>query len=190
MKYQLNEEIKKELAERIKYIRKNVAKQTQDKFAYSLYVSRVYINQLENAKIKTFPSEDFLDLVCDKYNISYDWLCTGQEPIISPKYYSHISYKMLNQEEPDWRLFSSESIASDYQEKLKTKLQEILDPEELTLEQYTKLIDIYITLLQPFLQFSKELKKEYLDNNFPIKELCEKHYQELKSTIKIFLSEE
>ena len=59
MKDKLTNEIKEHLAKRIKYVRKDIAHKTQSEFAYSLYVSRVYINQLENAKITVFPSELF-----------------------------------------------------------------------------------------------------------------------------------
>ena len=190
MNFELDESIKKELAERIRYVRKNIAKQTQEQFAHSLYVSRVYINQLENAKIKVYPTEDFLHLICDKYEISYDWLCTGQEPVISHKCYDYANYEMLHMETIEWRLSADEKITAEYQEKLNEELKNILDPEELSLEQYSKLINICMILLRPFFQFSKEIKKEYLNECFPEKELFEKHYQELKSTIKIFLQEE
>lgn len=183
-----DESIKKELAERIRYVRKNVAKQTQAEFAYSLYVSRVYINQLENARAKVYPSEEFLCRICDKYEISYDWLCLlGPEPIVSPRNYSYLDYEMTHMETIEWRLTADEKITTEYRKKLNEELRNILDPEKLSLEQYSKLINICIILLRPFFQFSKEVKKEYLNYYFPEKELFEKHYQELESTIKVFL---
>lgn len=185
-----DESIKKELAERIRYVRKNIAKQTQEKFAYSLYVSRVYINQLENAKIKAYPSEDFLYRICDKFEISYDWLCLGKEPILSPKYYSYVDYEMQHMETIEWRLTADEKITTEYRKHLNEELKNILDPEELSLEQYTELISICMILLRPFFQFSRELKELYLNEYLPIEKLFEKHYQELESTIKVFLSKE
>ena len=81
-------------------------------------------------------------------------------------------------------------ITTEYRKHLNEELKNILDPEELSLEQYTELISICMILLRPFFQFSRELKELYLNEYLPIEKLFEKHYQELESTIKVFLSKE
>lgn len=62
---------------------------------------------------------------------------------------------MLHMKTIEWRLSADEKIPAEYQEKLNEELKNILDPEELSLEQYSKLINICMILLRPFFQFSR-----------------------------------
>lgn len=61
--------------ERIKYLRKDILKKTQDDFSSKIGLSRNFIAQLESgAKI---PSDRTISDICRVYNVNEEWLRTG-----------------------------------------------------------------------------------------------------------------
>lgn len=62
--------------ERIRKLRKTVLCITQDKFAKSLGVSRSNIGNIEVGRINV--TDRVLQDICDKYNVSMNWLNTGK----------------------------------------------------------------------------------------------------------------
>lgn len=65
-----------ELKDRIRMIRKELAKLTQEKFAEVLGTTRPAIASYELGKV--VPSDTFIQLVCSKFSINQNWLRTGE----------------------------------------------------------------------------------------------------------------
>jgi len=63
------------LAERIKSIRK-ISKMSQQEFGKCLGVSRDVISNIEYGRVE--PKDLFIDHLCHIFNISKDWLLTGE----------------------------------------------------------------------------------------------------------------
>ncbi|SHM77056.1 DNA-binding transcriptional regulator, XRE-family HTH domain [Anaerosporobacter mobilis DSM 15930] len=73
-----------ELHERIRHLRKNELKLTQEKFGELLGVSRSVINNLErNVLAKPEQKEPLYKLICKEFNVNPDWLYNGNEPIFN-----------------------------------------------------------------------------------------------------------
>lgn len=71
-----------ELHERIKYIRKDELKLTQDAFGNSLGVSRDVVNNWERGRVDI--KDYVLKLICKTFRVSYAWLSEGiGEPFVS-----------------------------------------------------------------------------------------------------------
>lgn len=200
MKKEFSKQERVELANRIKYVRMEIAHQTQSEFAFSLYVSRVYINQLENAKTTAFPTTAFFQRICDKYAVYNDWIQFGNEPILQNETSnSPISNPLLTDEElvmmqyrnrhfdiPEGQLYYDKMLAAHYDSILSLELKELLDPKDLSIEQYNQLMSTFITLYQPFLQFVKDIKENFKDKNSNSIYLYEEYLQNLEAAIKVF----
>lgn len=65
-----------ELKDRIRMIRKESAKLTQEKFAEVLGTTRPAIASYELGKV--VPSDTFIQLMCSKFSINQNWLRTGE----------------------------------------------------------------------------------------------------------------
>lgn len=71
-----------ELHERIKHIRKEHLKMSQDAFGNSLGVSRDVVNNWERGRVEI--KDYVLKLICKTFRVSYSWLSEEQgEPFIS-----------------------------------------------------------------------------------------------------------
>lgn len=71
-----------ELHERIKHIRKEELKLTQDAFGNSLGVSRDVVNNWERGRVDI--KDYVLKLICKTFRVSYAWLSEGiGEPFVS-----------------------------------------------------------------------------------------------------------
>lgn len=179
------------LGKRIKYVRKELAHKTQEDFAFSLYVSRVYISQLENAKTEAIPNDAFFNRICEQYGVSFEWLVFGYEPILQTEveenkkiedYY--VQYYLA----PEMKLYYREHLQNHYQSELNLGLKELLDPGTHSPEQYAKLIDSFVTLSSPLFRFCKALKANYLQDETSSNTLYQDYLDELKATIKVFFS--
>ena len=74
-----------ELHERVRYLRKDVLKQSQAEFAEKLGTSRDAINNIEGNRLKRpEQKEPLLKLMCEKFNINEDWLLTGEGEMRRP----------------------------------------------------------------------------------------------------------
>lgn len=200
MRQEISEQERMKLANRIKYVRKEIAHQTQSEFAFSLYVSRVYINQLENEKITVFPTAIFFQRLCDKYKVSYTWIQFGEEPILQDEFSDLSTYaKLFSDEEiammqyknkhfdiPESQLYYDKMPSANYESVLSIDLKELLEPEDLSLKQYSELINTFITLYQPFLQFTKTLKEFYKSKKKNLVPICEEYFQDLEAIAKVF----
>ncbi|MFQ6949118.1 MAG: helix-turn-helix domain-containing protein [Blautia hansenii] len=189
MKQELNSEEKSGLAERIKYVRKEIAHQTQKEFAFSLYVSRAYINQLENCKISILPSAAFFQSICSKYGISEEWIRFGHEPILQTEIDEIIeSYKYLDEHFniPESILYFTEQLYDHYLSDLEFELLDILNPNDISEDQYAKIIDTFIVLSRPFFSSMKILKEDMMKNEKDIEEVYNRYIQKLKETIDVY----
>lgn len=65
--------------ERIKYLRKNVLKLTQEKFADELHIARSSISVIEIGKM-AITDRNYI-AIAEKWNINEVWLREGKEPI-------------------------------------------------------------------------------------------------------------
>lgn len=65
--------------ERLKFLRKNILKLTQEEFAKSIDISRSNYGSLETGAV-SLTNRNF-KMICTKYNISEIWLREGIEPI-------------------------------------------------------------------------------------------------------------
>lgn len=71
-----------ELHDRIKYLRKEVLKLSQEEFGKTLGVNRDVINNIERNRLKRPEQKDpVYKLICEKFNVSEDWLKDGVEPM-------------------------------------------------------------------------------------------------------------
>lgn len=176
MKQELTSEEKSGLAERIKYVRQKVAHQTQKEFAFSLYVSRAYINQLENCKVSILPSDTFFLNICSKYGISEEWIRFGHKPILQSEIKEMIE---------ESKLYFTEQLSSHYLTNIQLDLKDVLDPHGITEEQYAKIIDTFVILSRPFFSFMKILKEDMMKNGKNTQKLYDDYLQELENTIAI-----
>lgn len=72
-----------ELHERIKSLRKDMLKLTQESFANNLGVSRDTVNNWERGRINI--RDYVLKLICQTYQVSYAWLSEEKgDPFVSP----------------------------------------------------------------------------------------------------------
>lgn len=68
-----------EIYERIRLLRKNHLKMSQEKFGAALGVGRVVIKNIElNLLARPEQKEPLLRLICETFNVSYDWLTKGE----------------------------------------------------------------------------------------------------------------
>lgn len=70
------------MKDRIKEIR-NLYGMTQAEFSEKLGVSRNYTSLLESGD--RVPSEQLVKSICREFNIRYDWLVNGEEPMMIPQ---------------------------------------------------------------------------------------------------------
>lgn len=190
MKEELNFKEKTALAERIKYVRKEIAHQTQKDFAFSLYVSRAYINQLENCKISVLPNAAFFQSISSKYGISEEWIRFGHEPILQ-KEIDEITqeYHDLNKHFnlPESVLYFTDQLYAHYLSDLKLELMDILNPNNISEDQYAKIIDTFIVLSRPFFSFMEEFKESMMNDEKSSKKAYNRYIQQLRKTIDIYL---
>lgn len=74
-----------ELYERVRYLRKDILKQTQSEFAAALGTSRDAINNLEGNRLKRpDQKEPLLRLMCEKFAVNETWLITGDGEPMKP----------------------------------------------------------------------------------------------------------
>lgn len=67
------------ISERIKILRKEGLKLSQEAFGAELGVRRDVINNIEGNRLKRpEQKEPMYKLICQKFNVSYDWLMTGE----------------------------------------------------------------------------------------------------------------
>ena len=67
-----------EIFERIRHLRKDVLKMTQDAFGVALGVNRDVIKNIElNRLAKPEQKEPLYKLICKSFNVNYEWLTTG-----------------------------------------------------------------------------------------------------------------
>lgn len=72
-----------ELHERIKSLRKDMLKLTQESFANNLGVSRDTVNNWERGRINI--KDYVLKLICKTYQVNYSWLAEEKgDPFVSP----------------------------------------------------------------------------------------------------------
>lgn len=174
----------KEFAKRLKKVRTDIAGVSQDAFAHTLYVSRAYINRLENARVTTEPDSDFLHRICNTYDVSFDWLISGTGPFINPSPLTCAEEEesiVEHYEKPDFQLFYADYMHNQYQAELEYTLLEILKPEDLSECQYAKLIDTFVTLTHPFLDFMETVRQDFLENGKVSREQYKKYLQELNA---------
>lgn len=74
-----------ELHERVRYLRKDILKQSQTEFAEALGTSRDAINNIEGNRLKRpEQKEPLLRLMCEKFSINESWLLTGEGEMMKP----------------------------------------------------------------------------------------------------------
>lgn len=74
-----------ELYERVKYLRKTVLKMTQENFGNALGVNRDMIVNIENNRLKNPGQKGAVyKLICEKFNVSEEWLQTGDGEMFNP----------------------------------------------------------------------------------------------------------
>lgn len=71
-----------EINERIKYLRKDVLKKTQQTFADAIKISRSNLGNIETGGVAV--TERVLFSICEKFGINIDWLRTGEGEMKAP----------------------------------------------------------------------------------------------------------
>lgn len=78
---------KMEIFERIRFLRKNELKYTQEQFADALHITRSSLSVIEIGNVSV--TDRNILTICSTFNVNEDWLRLGKEPI----------FKQLNKEE-------------------------------------------------------------------------------------------
>ena len=71
-----------EIYQRIRELRKNIIKTTQEEFADSIKLSRSNLGNIETNKVSV--TDRVISDICDKYNVSETWLRTGEGEVFLP----------------------------------------------------------------------------------------------------------
>ena len=67
------------ISERIKHLRKNVLKLTQEQFSEDLHITRSSLSVIEIGK--SVVTDRNIITICEKYNVNESWLREGIEPM-------------------------------------------------------------------------------------------------------------
>ena len=68
--------------ERIKLLRKKILKMSMEDFGREIGITKSAISKLESGG--NSPSEQTVKLICEKFNVRYEWLTTGNgDPLVS-----------------------------------------------------------------------------------------------------------
>lgn len=70
------------LNERVKYLRKEIIKKTQQDFSDEIKISRSNLGNIETGEVSV--TERVLYLICEKFNVNETWLRTGEGEIFNP----------------------------------------------------------------------------------------------------------
>lgn len=70
------------LNERVKYLRKEIIKKTQQDFSDEIKISRSNLGNIETGEVSV--TERVLYLICEKFNVNETWLRTGDGEIFNP----------------------------------------------------------------------------------------------------------
>lgn len=121
MKPAVDMELKREIAKRIKEIRKE-HHLTQKEFAESIDISRVHVSYIESPTIETMPSKVLLKKICYIYNINFDWLMTGEGEKTVPSKSKALNKfletdKILLEQTVEYFKLRSSSLFSDIQKE-------------------------------------------------------------------------
>lgn len=71
-----------QIGDRIKYLRKNVLDLTQQEFSKCINLSRSNLGNIETGRIDV--TDRVLSDICQKFNVSEDWLRTGEGEVLRP----------------------------------------------------------------------------------------------------------
>lgn len=71
-----------EIYQRIRELRKNIIKTTQEEFADSIKLSRSNLGNIETNKVSV--TDRVISDICDKYNVSETWIRTGEGEVFLP----------------------------------------------------------------------------------------------------------
>lgn len=70
------------LNERVKYLRKEIIKKTQQDFSDEIKISRSNLGNIETGEVSV--TERVMYLICEKFNVNETWLRTGEGEIFNP----------------------------------------------------------------------------------------------------------
>lgn len=68
---------------RLKNLRKDILKLSQEEFAKKLDISRANMSSIEIGRVAL--TERNIKAICQTFNVNEDWLCNGNEPILIEK---------------------------------------------------------------------------------------------------------
>lgn len=72
-----------QLYERLKYLRKNILKMTQDEFAKKINLSRSNLGSIETGMVNL--TERNMIVICETFEVNEDWLRTGEGEVFREK---------------------------------------------------------------------------------------------------------
>lgn len=125
-----------EIAERIKYLRKQILKMSRETFANTLGTSSSVIYNIENNRLKNPTHKNpIFKLICEKFKVNEDWLLDGVGgddniflTLNKKDELMLLASKMLQNEDSDFvnRLVSALSRLDDNQVELLTTMAETM----------------------------------------------------------------
>lgn len=121
-----------EIYERIRELRKKHLNLTQTEFAEKLGVTRSVINNIErNVLARPDQKEPFYRLICSTFNVNYEWLLSGTEPMFVETRDDYINQlvKRYNGSEVLKKVIAAFINLNDAERQAVLKFIENLEPE-------------------------------------------------------------
>ena len=186
---------KKMLAKKLKRVRTHIAKMTQNEFAESLGISRIYVTQLENPDSPKYPSTDLIRRISDLYHIDYNYLSNTQEPLLKLEYDMEIILQKMTEED----LFTSESenaspylqiFARNYYRLIEDKLIDGISPENMEQKTYENYALAFYSLFEILCQTMQAMQQKLKVSDSISSDLFETYLQAVQNQESLFIREE
>lgn len=186
---------KKMFADKLKRVRTHIGKMTQNEFAESLGISRIYVTQLENPESPKYPSTDLMRRISDLYHIDYDYIASTQEPPLKLEYDMEILLQKMTEED----LFTSESensspslqiFARNYYRIIEDKLMDGISPENMNQKTYENYAHAFHNLFEILCQTIQVMRQKLKVSDSISSDLFETYLQTVQDQESLFIREE
>ena len=121
------EEIKKELSQRIRKIRK-ANNLNQEAFASKTDVSKDHVSKVENGRL--YPNFDLLQNLRNKFDVNLNWLIAGAGKMNFKTYETQQNVRTVGEDDPEYLTFKEKYIeVMEENRKLNEKLRYYMEKE-------------------------------------------------------------
>ena len=176
MKQQVNMKLKRQVAERLKDIRTN-AGLSQQQFADSIGISRVYYNLMESPELHTMPNQALVKQICKTYDIDENWFMTGK--IKQPETNVDV---VVNAEEI---AILSEAMEKQTTEYVSLKAAELLKKDSISVHTYVSYFQFFSSLLNLMFSLLDKIKTYNTKNEVIPDELYDSYLKQIEELLNI-----